>query len=595
MKAEAIARALLGADSAWLQLYSWRGIILLSHSVATETAPFVLPHNCGFVFGPLFTREEEVPSRLVEALDYDEAVRLCRSGGAGLVADYWGSYLAVLVDREKDAVHIVRDPMGARTAFIAREDELYFCAADIADLALCTHCKPVVERVAHFLAYPYLSSRDTGLNGVEEILPGEALSLSREDAERRMLWRPPQAARPRATFDACAIELRRVVADCVGAWARLRPQILHRLSGGLDSSITLAVLVEAAGKNAVTCINDASSEAPEGDERAFARLAAKACGVQLEEVAIDAAGVDFSRLFDAPLSAVPARGVLGFADLTHATRFGAMSGRNDVLLTSGQGGDHIFHRVRTPLIAADAVRLGEPPSRWASIIYDTARLTGESFWRVAQVACGHGLMRRPIDLEAQFDPRAANAHDEVWRAAIGRHMDHPWLAEWRRRPANEVRRVSSLLHALHYHVANPFARLFHCAPVLLSQPIVEFAMRLPGHVLTHQGKERSLFRAAFADMAPAPILNRATKGETTRHFAAVVRNNRTLLREALIDGELVAAGLLEQSAVRTHLDAIDRIDLDALARVLNFFAAEVWLRSWASRQAAPRAQCEASG
>src|SRR5262249_17303481 len=68
----------------------------------------------------------------------------------------------------------------------------------------------------------------------------------------------------------------------VDAWASCYPDIVHRLSGGLDSSIVLGCLREAPSRPRITSLNYFAKGA-DGDERRFARAAAAAAHCRLIE------------------------------------------------------------------------------------------------------------------------------------------------------------------------------------------------------------------------------------------------------------------------------------------------------------------------
>jgi asparagine synthase (glutamine-hydrolysing) len=588
-RARAMADALRARSDQWRELLHWRGVMILAHVEAHDGRLIELPDHGGAIFGGLF-RTEGRQARSVAWVDEAESSRFALHEARVLFSEYWGDYVAFIVDRARDALHVARDPLGGKPCYIQESDGLIICFSDPAELAPIVDFRLDVERVGLFLGYAYLSARATALQGVSELWPGHVLHMSRTGQSLECAWRPPRASleRPAPQAD----ELSDIAAACVSARAQGATRILHRLSGGLDSSIVLGLLCQARAREAVLAINVASRLSPEGDERTFARLACARHGVELLEIELDPADVDYARLLHAPLSASPSRAELGYGEAVHDAALGAYAGRPDVLVTSGQGGDHLFHRSRTPLIAADAVRLGAPLSEVLQVSMETARMGGVSLWRVLGEVLRHGLGRAPLDLAAQF-PSEIGGLTAQTEAAVAAHMDHPWLEGWRARPANETRRVLSLVHALHYHAPNPISRRFQAAPLLLSQPIAEWAMAQPGHVLTAGGVERGLYRRTFANLVPAEVAKRLSKGETTRHFAATIRRNRDFLNDLLPRGRLVDAGLIGAADMRALLARLDQLNVAALSTVLHLLAAETWIVRWERARIEPRSAAPA--
>lgn len=573
----------LEGEAGFDKLLEWRGLAVLCAETAQGQSPIVLPHDTGFVFGVLFHRDN--PTRVAK-ISYEAALPLAESGGASLFHDYWGAYVALLVDRGRDHVHVLRDPMGAQPCYLASQGDVRCVCSHVSDLHLISPCAPRPERVRAFLAMPHLVSQQTALDGVEALLPGERLTAGRDGETRTLIWTPPRAAESAQSFADAAAELRLRLQQSATAWSSVRPRIVHRLSGGLDSSAVLGLLRQARGSEEIICVNESSAAAPEGDEREVARAVSAHFGVSLKELAVRAEEVCFERVLDAPLMASPSMTVFSFA---HRAYDDVAAEAPDALLTSGQGGDQAFYRTRSTLIAAEAARRNLAPWAWCGAAYDVARLSGKSFWRVAGDALWYGVAHAPPRAAEFFQPGAQLARD----ARAGAHseqLSHSWLAYRHVGPA-QTGRILSLLQAQHYDWPNGLSALFATANPILAQPVIEHVLNIPASVLTQGGRDRALYRAAVADLIPAPVFYRITKGQTTRHFAEVAALNLGILRETLMDGALCAGGVIDRCALE---EVFARSELTTLAQMDNLliaFAAEAWLRGWqnASRRTADAA------
>ena len=131
---------------------------------------------------------------------------------------------------------------------------------------------------------------------------------------------------------------------------------------------------------------------------------------------------------------------------------------------------------------------------------------------------------------------------------------------------------------------------------MLAQPVMELCLSLPTSRLTAGGRDRGLARQAFAGRLPDSVRLRQSKGELGAYYGQVAAASLPMLRDYLLDGELVRAGLLDRARlepmlVRDHL--IWRGDYSAL---MSFAVVEAWVRHWADRLAAARgAHCRRSG
>ena len=391
---------------------------------------------------------------------------------------------------------------------------------------------------------------------------------------------------PVAGFEQGVSALRASAETVATVVSRQDGQILHRLSGGFDSTAVLGLFTRTAAPERITCINEYWSDAPEGDERHIARLVAGQHGVRLIELGMDPSRVDYERTLSAPFGVKPTLSVLSFAD---AETQAAYAGVGASVLTSGRGGDHVFHRSRTAMIGADAVRDGR--SDLISIAVDVARLTRRSVWGVFQAMVAQGVLRMPSPAQ----PRSAAAAMLQPNFADPDLSDHPWIAGARKAPPARAMRIGHLRDALSYHDISASMGRMRPWPLPLSQPIVDACLRIAPYTMTQGGTDRSLARAAFADLIPPVVHARTQKGETTRYFAAVLASNRDWIADALAGGELANSGLVEPAKLENLARTDWRQDGLAADGLYSLIAVEMWLRALKACKRASAAQCERGG
>ena len=345
-------------------------------------------------------------------------------------------------------------------------------------------------------------------------------------------------------------------------------RIALRLSGGFDSSLMLALLRRNTEAE-IVCVNEYWEGAPEGDERAEAQAVARLFDAPFCELRIDPVAVEYARALHAPLTARPTLSLLSFGN-PELGDFYADLGCS--VITSGQGGDHLFHRSRTPWIAADAIRDGILDARALGIALDTARLTGAPVWTVLWTMILGALHAKP---RRTYRSDVLGALLEGPEAPI----DHAWTIEARLASPARGLRIRQLLDALSYHDETSLSAAAPTRPFLLSQPVIETCLRIPPYVMTQGGGERALARAAFGDLLPDAVTRRTTKGETTRYFAAVLAKNWDWIRSLLIDGRLVQTGIADAQAMRNAFTRDLRQDGLAADGLYALIAGECWLRN----------------
>ncbi|MFN3463216.1 MAG: asparagine synthase-related protein [Terricaulis sp.] len=573
--AEAHAARVLGRGN-WRQVLSTRGFLLLAAETSGDVAALVLPNGMGFVVGALFTGEGSDYARVLDT-DLETCRAWAETDGATLAQTCWGGYLAIVVDNARDRILIMREPMGGRPCFVreALSDGVRILFTDFEDVAEWSPLQNIDEEFLRlFLAQPRIVHERTGIRGVREVLAGECYALGAEGDCASLFWRPPARRVELAAAEAkdLARDLRSHVLGACRAWTSLNRPILHRLSGGLDSSIALAALSKAGGD--IVCVNEWPRGYAEGDEREAARAVASKFAAKLVELEYEPREIDYRKLMEAPLSAKPSIATLSFAD----PHFHDLA-EAGALLTSGQGGDQVFYRSRAACTIADAVRDRLQPATIISLALDAARVSRRSVWPGLAIGAQYGVLWPPraylrnllIDAAGLSGPHAAIA-------AADAALEDPWVKDALARGPGEAMRALLISDLQYYHGPSLLNRSFIPAPVITSQPIVEFCCSIPTYRSFDGGRDRALARLAFANDLPASSVARQRKGDTTRFFGAVAAANGDFIIDALKGGELVKRGLFDAA----------RLDAKSRRAVLDFsneLVAELWLRQIKARHA----------
>lgn len=540
----------------------------------------------GVVFGRLFKRGSEPQSHLPgEQVDAIESERMCDSGGQHLIDSYWGRYVAVLREGANQKVRVIRDPSGGLPCYLARYKRINLVFSDIEPCLTLGLVKTSInwKFIASMLPYSALQVRDTGLNEVYELQPGERASVSGNDVEYALLWRPAElAVRGRITDPAQATAIvRESVKEAVHAWASLHRSITHNLSGGLDSSIVLGCLKSAPNEPRITCIHYFAPAGSE-DERYYARLVARHMEVELIECELDGADAPLDRLMEIRLTPKP---WFYIYDLVHSpleVRIMTDSGATGAF--SGAGGDGLFMQARPDLAVVDYLRDFGFRSGLLGAALDAARVGRSSVWSALYQGVLRHWKKQSRNVLSEFGGRRAVIPREIYERA---RNDYSLLPVW-------IRDAEVLTPGLMWHIAclsvpPQFYESFggptsiERTPVLMSQPVMEACLRIPSYVWIAGGRDRSIARRAFMDVLPQVIVRRTQKGLADRFNRRMFDSNSTFLRDMLLDGLLVKQGLLD----RAKLEEFMRVDSTSEGFEYNevlrhHLCTEIWARRWAA-------------
>lgn len=547
---------------------------------------YPLPSDQGVVLGRLFDRATEGEARVTD-ISPTSANQIIASAGRSLVDNYWGAYVAFLVDQKRHLQHVVRDCSGKLPCFRAEVGRMTVFFSSLDDLVALVgrRFRINIKYLATFLVADDVRIRETALDGVHELLAGDCWTQTERGNKQFAIWNPAEV-HGRGTLDeydtgVCAV--RNTAQHCIDNWASVHKSILHRLSGGLDSAIVLGCLTRSPAHPRIACINRFTRK-PGEDERNFARVAATAAHVQLVESEWHSGETLLdSKVFDAPLLTKPSVQSLLLHDVSFTN---ALANRHNAEATwTGQGGDHLFLQTGSPLIAADFIRERGFGRGLSCVVHDVARLTRTSYWSILRNAWLHGKVRRRGRPEPLFDRAATLLRCDAIPDDFDSFVQHPWIDDIVDLPKGKQLQVSMLADLIN----RPWPTVqLEVAPEhhpLIAQPLMELCIRIPTYVLVRGGRNRALARDAFADVLPREIFRRQGKGESTSYMTRFLRDHKSFLQQLLLDGFLVRERLVAREIIERYVSLGQPMGSMQLFPILACVAAEIWVRSWTSSAA----------
>ena len=538
----------------------------------------------GVVFGRIFRRGKELlPHASDEPLDAIESERIGDSGGEHLLDHYWGRYVAVIRDNTNRDCRVLRDPSGGLPCFITRYGRAHIVFSEIGScLSLgLLHFSINWKFVSSMVPYSALQIRETGLNEVHELQAGERAIFGSSGVDYALLWKPAEiSARNRIVDPAQAITaVRETVKECVHAWASLHRSVVHNLSGGLDSSIVLGCLKSAPDNPRITCIHYFTPDGNE-DEREYARLVARHMDTELIECELDGAAARLEGLMGIRPAPKP---WFYIYDLIHGPiEAGIMADKGATASFSGAGGDGLFMQARADLAVPDFLRhFGFRPGVFG-VALDAARINRSSIWPTLSAGVRRHWRRPSRNMIAEFgDPRAVIPRDVIERARNDPSLLHPWIRDAHDLTPGLTWQILSLTIPPQFYGSFAGAADTERTVVLMSQPLMEVCLRIPSYVWITGGRDRSIARRAFADVLPQAVVRRTQKGLIDRYNRKMIDESAVFMREMLLDGLMVKAGLLDRGKLEGFMSRDGSSASFEYNEVLrHHLCTEIWLRRW---------------
>ncbi|WP_312404632.1 asparagine synthase C-terminal domain-containing protein [Brevundimonas sp.] len=496
------------------------------------------PRSGALVIGEVWTHPDASVDTAHRAADLEYSRWHC--------GNRWGRFVILYRDADGKVRAVFRDPSGSLAAFVWSARGVQIVASATPDWLVDGSADGLSidwDEVASWHQSPLLGLRRSPLVGLVSARPGEHLDL---ETGGQQLWSLDETAR-RPSYDRRTAPriLKHRLEDSVRALVGNRPVGIE-LSGGLDSAI-VAGAIRATGKPIDFALN-LRSDHPETDERAYARAAANASGVALTErlrVELDYSSWAFEETAGDPIPSQNGRDLVNDCAVTEACAEAGVE-----RLITGKGGDALFFQMHTPLAFADLAWRRPLGAMVSAHLPGVARWTRTSTW---------SLLQRALETRRVAEPDSLP-------------------------PAKRLQ-IAAIESGLAYYSACRRADRVDLIHPLMTQPMIEWALRTPVDLLVNGGRERGLARAVFADHIPPEIGARQGKGDYAAYFNQQAARNLAFLRDYLLGGRLAAEGILDTNVMDAQLTEDGLRWRGGASEVLAAVSLEAWVRRWERRLA----------
>lgn len=563
-------------------LTSQAGLLLADLTDRCSQASLIPIGGSGAIFGTVFKRTVDLsPASCLSDLPPELERNVLKTSGACLLADYWGSYVAFFASH--DHFTILPDPTSSIPCFYRKQGPLTLVFSHLEDCPASVRKGLTLNHtfVSQVLAYDKIQNGQTGLNEIRELQGGHALMVTKGGFEETICWDPRRFASLdyEPSVREASERLRHVTSYVVQSWGMSLPKVSVSVSGGLDSAIVAAFLVDLEEQIDIESIHF-KLEGEDPSETAYVRLLAGFLGLDIKEVTLRSREL-IPPPDSCPLTVRPYREFLAKGSLTRQAGLSALAGRTTF---TGQGGDHLFLETRSPLGLADHLLRNGPVLHTARELLNAAHLSNLSIWQVL-----HDIVPAAIHRKQPAEVRYANLASRRTRVNRLAHENLDpanLLPLWARSPEGvppaKFAQVVSLVHMMQIRStllpegSPPFVH------PLISQPLIETCLETPAYTLCAEGWPRGLIRQAMADRIPEEIRLRRSKGDASRFFVEQLNTNQPLLESTLLEGALVAGGFIDRSDIERFLQPGEYRVQTFGRMILVYYAIECWLRRWQS-------------
>jgi asparagine synthase (glutamine-hydrolysing) len=525
--------------------------------------------------------------RFSTATDTEVIVHAYEHWGAASFARLRGMFALALLDRRDGSVLVARDRVGIKPLYYAPVAGRLYFGSEIKSL-LCAPDLPRdlnLDALDHYLSFLYAPRDESFFACIRKLPPGNLLTWRNGQISVRPFWEPATHETFSGSEADAVDQLQDVLTDAVRAHLVSDVPLGAFLSGGIDSSLVVALMARVSGARVKTF--SIGFEQPEYDERAYARRVAQAFDTDHHEDVVRPDGVAvLERIvthFDEPFgdtSALPTWYV------------SQLAAREVTVVLSGDGGDEMFggYTRYIPDARVTAVDRYAPAAlrRVAGAV--GARLPngarGKRFLRhVARDARG-----RYLDAIGFFtaDDKAGLLTPDVRRQLAGgdpecrliRHFDRYTQLSWPSQmmrfdvetylPEDILTKVDrmSMAHSIEARVP------------LLDNAVIDFASSLPAALKIRDGRRKHVLKEVAARFLPGELIDRRKQGFGVPLDVWFRGNLRELFADTLLSARSLQRGYFQAAFLRGLIHEHVSARRDHTFRLWQLLVFERWLQQY---------------
>ena len=530
--------------------------------------------------------------------DTEVLVHLYEEAGERLVERLRGMFAFALWDEPRERLLIARDRLGQKPLVYHDDGSRLVFASELQALLGAPRVPRTLcaEALDLYLTYQYVPAPLTIYEGIRKLPPGHRLVVGPHETRLECYWSPPTAPTNVAGAEAAAEELR----DRLDAAVRMRlvsdVPLGAFLSGGIDSSIVVALMSRACDEPVKTFSIGFGDR--QYDELRYARMAAERFGTDHREFVVDPDAV-------ALLPKLVRHTGEPFADSSAIpTWYLAERTREHVTVAlSGDGGDEAFGGYQRYVAMRLGARYDAMPRCLRRALGGIGRaLVGGT--SMAQPKTRRRRLRRfveglPLPLAERYvqwiayfkGADRADLYTDAFAERLGDHDPTDYLAaEFDAVADADAPAATALVDAVTYlpndiltkvDIASMASSLEVRSP-FLDHEVMAFGLSLPTRLkLGRLGTgTKQVLRRAFADLLPPAIRGRGKMGFGVPIAAWLRAELRETAERTLLSPESLGRGIFREETVRRLVDDHVESRADNADRLWALLCFELWHREF---------------
>ena len=522
--------------------------------------------------------------------DTEVLPHLYEAHGAGFPAQLRGKFGVAVWDERARVAVLARDRMGVKPLYWARVDDLVVFGSELKSVLASGLVEPELdlEAIDLYFSLGFIPGPRTPIAGISKLGPGCVLIVNPDGVREEQYWAYPEPnpdPRPRS-LEEYGEELLDLLREAVRDRLMSDVPLGAMLSGGLDSSMIVALMAGASDRPVVTF--SVGFREDESNELADARRVAETFGCEHHEVELSVTenALDIDELvwhLDEPVADLSA---LGFDILSR------QAAQHVTVALAGQGADELFggytkHRAAAAIRALEVLPMAGRRGL-ARIPWPGAR-AGRAFRALAAPDPSRRLLemsgrmingtRSDLYRGALASVPESNAYDTL--EAVRGGVDGDPLAATLYLDA----RLALVDHMLLYFDRTSMAHSLEVRVPFLDHRLVEWAATVPSSMKVKRGVSKRVLKTAGLQLLPSSTVNKRKVGFFRSALDTwLVAQLEGAAGERFRTGDAPYLELLDRSAVDRLIASYRRERTEESARlVFAIMVLDSWLTTFVQR------------
>lgn len=215
--------------------------------------------------------------------DVETIIHLYESHGDECVKYLNGMFAFALYDQKERSILLARDRAGKKPLFYYHDSDKFLFASELSSLLADKTARPEVntQAIHYYLSFGYVPAPLTIYSNVLKLLPGHTLTLRDGKLDLKRYWNLEFSPKLKISEDDAAAELLRLLEDAVKIRLYSDVPLGAFLSGGVDSSIVVALMSRLSARKVKTF--SIGFQEQDYDELRYARNIATRYGTEHNE------------------------------------------------------------------------------------------------------------------------------------------------------------------------------------------------------------------------------------------------------------------------------------------------------------------------